>query len=280
MKFRLASFFASCVETVTRVCSGTSRQQRRVEGISKRWDCENICLLQSSCSHLIYPSELEMSEVESFPLGEHALDIDDGLSQAEDYHDSVRGQHDLEQLAAQATARLQDALYAISQVIVTPNQLTPPRPTQPKLSSPFHPKTGQIRRPRDHESSDEEILRVESEDEEIPFSAFGGEEARERGSPKIVPKPITGKRGRPPANKSADDVPWVSTANGRYGINKPKCPPCARLKKKDPCNGQAPCRQCWGKGRRTPEQCQEWGENYVPKVRKRRARNTGVAKAD
>jgi len=63
---------------------------------------------------------------------------------------------------------------------------------------------------------------------------------------------------------------WISTAKGKYGLNKPKCPPCHRLKKKDPCRGPPPCRECYGKGRRYAAQCQEWGEGFVPKQKRDR----------
>jgi hypothetical protein len=185
---------------------------------------------------------------------------------------STRRHLELERLAAQATARLNDALYAINQVIKAPE---PHPPTRHNLSSPFHPRTGKVRRPREQDSSDDETFGApESSDDESNTCGpiFEG----------MMPSSRTltsCKRGRPLSTKpNPCDVPWVSTTNGRFGTNKPKCPPCARLKKKDPCNGQAPCRQCYGKGRRTPEECQEWGENYVPKIRKKRAARGSLKK--
>lgn len=192
---------------------------------------------------------------------------------------SAQRQLELEHLAAQATARLNDALRAINRA----SKAAEPRtPVELVLGSPFHPKTGRIRKPREQDSSEDETFKVESSsDEDCHIPTPECQDTAMRAGPGSEPDLTTFKRGRPPTVKSsAANTRWVSMASGRYGVNKPKCPPCARLKKKDPCNGQAPCRQCYGKGRRTPEECQEWGEGYVPKIRKRRARKAGVTKND
>jgi hypothetical protein len=180
-------------------------------------------------------------------------------------------QLELEQLAAEATSRLNDALLAVNQLI------EPSEPCfKPVVGWPFHPKTGKVRKPREQDASDDDDFgRGDSSDDDYPVSDLAVEVERMDAGTQI-PKTTPAKRGRPASAKpNPADVRWVSSAAGRYGVNKPKCPPCARLKKKDPCNGQAPCRQCWGKGRRTPEECQEWGENYVPKIRKRRGPQPG-----
>jgi hypothetical protein len=196
---------------------------------------------------------------------------------AEEHDDLATKQLELEELAAQATASLNEALSAINKVTIASEPRTP---LPPVLGTPFHPRTGKVRKPRNQDSSDDEIFKVESSsDEDCHMSEMECEGDEGRASPEAVPKASTGKRGRPPTAKTSPaDTRWISTANGRYGTNKPKCPPCARLKKKDPCNGPPPCRQCFGKGRRTAELCQEWGETYVPKVRKRRCRKTGIIK--
>ncbi|KAH8596805.1 hypothetical protein B0O99DRAFT_685284 [Bisporella sp. PMI_857] len=114
--------------------------------------------------------------------------------------------------------------------------------TTPFRTSDFHPKTGKIRRPRSasslysSSSSDTELspLQLSQKWKKVPF---GG---------------------------------WISTATSKYGFNKPKCPPCYRLKKKDPCRGPPPCRECFRKGRRTAEMCQEWGEGFVPRQKRDR----------
>jgi hypothetical protein len=214
-----------------------------------------------------------MMEVETnhYPEQNHRESDREMLNVVEDF---PKRNLELEQLAAQARATLYDALSAINQVI----EPTQPRiSTRPILSSPiqFHPRTGKIRRPRELDSSDDDTFGAQKSSDEDSHTfnpVFQGMMTTPR---KLTPA----KRGRPPsAKRAADNIPWVSDATGKWGVNKPKCPPCARLKKKDPCNGQAPCRQCWGKGRRTPEECQEWGENYVPRIRKRRARGSLVKK--
>lgn len=212
-----------------------------------------------------------MMEVES--CASHHVDHceDNQATVASDETDNLATrQLELEQLAAEATLRLNDALSAVNQLIDPPEPHFTPVP-----GLPFHRKTGKIRKPREQDTSDDDAFEPEdNSDDDYPTSDFFFDvEGSGSGTPASKPP---AKRGRPASVKpNPADVRWVSSVAGRYGVNKPKCPPCARLKKKDPCNGQAPCRQCWGKGRRTPEECQEWGENYVPKIRKRRGPKPG-----
>lgn len=211
------------------------------------------------------------------------MEIEAGFPTIADYHDDhftaadisdelASRQLELEELAAEARSKFNDALSAVNQLI---------DPFQPRkkvvLGFPFHPRTGKIRMPRDKDVTDHGIHDEQEErsDDDCPISELALEVEQLNASTQPF-KPPPARRGRPASVKSNPaDIQWVSSSPGKYGVNKPKCPPCARLKKKDPCNGQAPCRQCWGKGRRTPEECQEWGENYIPKVRKRRGPKPG-----
>ena len=138
--------------------------------------------------------------------------------------------------------------------------ITPPKPTR-ILASPFkfHPKTGKIRKPRDWDTSDEDSG-------DSAGTVMDYTKTSPRKSPGTVPKLATPLRNSFVKGSQSPSSPgshWV----GSPGKNKPKCPPCHRLKKADPCTGPAPCKECYRKGRTTAEQCQEWGENYVPKLR-------------
>lgn len=151
-----------------------------------------------------------------------------------------------------------DVLEAVARATTDLMELdpqSPPTPTSrssspaPCSNSSFHPKTGRIRLPRDHDTDSED-----GSDDEFQL-------------PQEVSFP---KLGRTSWSSDVDAPGWVSTAKSPFGVNKPKCPPCWRLKKKDPCRGPPPCRECVGKGRRTVQECQEWGEGYVKKIRKGR----------
>jgi len=117
-----------------------------------------------------------------------------------------------------------------------PEQSKAPQTTA-RAIGPFHPKTGRIRKargsiPSEAEDSDDDPSRIPIQWQRVPV---GG---------------------------------WVTTAKSKFGNNKPKCPPCHRLKKSNPCRGPPPCRECFAKGRRLAVQCQEWGEGFVPKQRR------------
>jgi len=164
-------------------------------------------------------------------------------------HNSLQEHFKVEEEPDALQRAVLEAIACQATTLLSPE--SPPASSSPSSPVYIHPKTGKIRLPRS--SSVSSASSAESTSSTVPQQ------------PISFPK-LSKEKWELPEN--IDELGWVSTAKTMYGLNKPKCPPCHRLKKKDPCRGPPPCRECYRKGRRTAMECQEWGEGYLPKRRK------------